>query len=136
MRRNMMGVLGVVAMLAALAGTAMAQETQTVWKTDGKRWTRSEEAVKPFVMPATYLKEVAAGEEKAGDVEGFKYLQKRTEKVFFRETPFAEAPKGHQCTWKMVYENKAVNKVHFCNVNGAQQACPGTNAAGECLGKK
>jgi hypothetical protein len=136
MRRNLMAVLGVAALVAALAGPAMAQEKDYVWKTDGKRYWRTEEIVKPFVMPATYLKELAAGEEKAGDVEGFKYLGKRTEKVFFRETAFAEAPKGHECTWKMVYEKKYVNKVHFCEVNGAEQACPGMNAAGECLGKK
>lgn len=136
MRRNMMALFGVAALLAALAGPAVAQEKEWVWKTDGKRYWRTEELVKPFVMPKTYLKELAAGEEKAGDVEGFKYLGKRTEKVFFRETPFAEAPKGHECTWKMVYEKKQVNTLNFCQVNGAEQACPGMNAAGECVGKK
>ena len=136
MDRKLMGVLGAVALLAAVAAPAMAQEKDWVWKTDGKRYWRVEEIVKPFVMPATYLKEVPAGEEKAGDVQGFKYIGKRTEKVFFRETPFAEGPKGHECTWKMVYEKKQVNKLHHCLVNGAEQACPGMNAAGECLGKK
>jgi hypothetical protein len=136
MCRKLMGVLGVAALVGALAGPAVAQEKDYVWKTDGKRWTRTEEVVKPFVMPATYLKEVPAGEEKAGDIEGFKYLGKRTEKVFFRETPFAEAPKGHECTWKMVYEKKVTTKVHFCLMNGAEKACPGMNAAGECLGMK
>jgi len=53
MRRNMMGVLGVLALLAALASPAVAQEKDYVWKTDGKRWTRTEEFVKPFEMPAT-----------------------------------------------------------------------------------
>ena len=136
MCRKLMAVLGVAALLAALAGPAVAQEKEWVWKTDGKRYWRTEEAVKPFVMPATYLKEVPAGEEKAGDIEGLKYVGKRTEKVFFRETPFAEAPKGHECTWKMVYEKKAVYKLHFCFKNGVEMACPGMNAAGECLGMK
>ena len=136
MFRKLMGVLGVAAFMAALAGPAVAQEKEFVWKTNGKQYFRTEEFVKPFVMPATYLKEVPAGEAKAGDVQGFKYLGKRTEIVYFRETPFAEAPKGHECSWKMVYELKAVNKLHFCQVNGAEQACPGMNAAGECLGKK
>ncbi len=138
MLTKLMGVLGVAAFVAALAGPAVAQEEKKdwVWHTNGKRYWRTEEIVKPFVMPATYLKEVPAGEEKAGDVQGFKYLGKRTEKVFFRETPFAEAPKGHECSWRMVYEKKQVNKYHHCIVNGAEQACPGMNAAGECLGKK
>ena len=52
------------------------------------------------------------------------------------KTPFDQVPKGHVCTWKMVYENKAANKLYFCEVNGAEQACPGMNAAGECLSKK
>ena len=136
MRRNLMGFLGVVALLAVLAGPAMAQETQTVWRSDGKHWSRSEEAVKPFAMPTTYLMEVAAGAEKAGDVQGFKYLGKHTEFVYFREMPFAAAPKGHECTWKMVYEKKSVYKQHFCLENGVEKTCPGMNAAGECLGKK
>jgi hypothetical protein len=135
MGRKLMGVLGAAALLLALAGPAVAQEKDYSWKTDGKRYFR-EETVKPAVMPTTYMKEVAAGEEKAGDIESFKYTGKRTEKVFFRETPFAQAQKGHECTWKMVYEKKAVYQNHFCLVNGAEQACPGMNAAGECLGKK
>ena len=137
MRRNMMGLLGVVTMLAALAGSALAQETQTVWKTDGTRWSHSEEIVKPFVMPATTRIEVAAGEQKEGDVQGFKYTAKRTETVYFREGPLANNPaKGHECTWKMVYEKKSSFKQHFCLVDGLSQNCPGMNAAGECLGKK
>ena len=135
MRRNLMGALGVGAMLAALAGPAMAQETQTVWKTDGKRWTRTEEMVKPFAMPTTQRIEVA--EKQEGDILGFKYVGKRMEPVYFREVPLAnEMAKGHECTWKMVYEKKQMNKVHFCLDNGVAKTCPGMNAAGECLGKK
>ena len=136
MCRKLMSMLGVAALLAALAGPAVAQEKDYVWKSDGKRYFRTEEIVKPFAMPTTYLKELAPGEEKEGDTYGFKYLGKEYVKVFFREMPFAEAPKGHECTWKMVYEKKTVYKNHFCFVNGAEQACPGMNAAGECLGKK
>jgi len=136
MCRKAMGALGVLALLAALATPAVAQEKEYGWKTDGKRYWRTEEATAPVPMPATYLKEVPAGEEKAGDVQGFKYLGKRTEAMFFREVPFAEAPKGHECTWKMVYEKKAVYQNHFCQVNGAEKPCPGMNAAGECLGMK
>ena len=133
---KLMGVMGVAALLAALAAPAVAQETDYVWKFDGKHYFRTEEAVKPFVMPTTFLKEIAAGEQKEGDVQGFKYLGKRTEIVYFRETPFAEPAKGHECSWKMVYEKKTMNKLHFCLVNGAEQPCPGMTEAGECQAKK
>jgi hypothetical protein len=131
-----MAVLGTAVLLLALATPASAQEKEWAWKTDGKRYFRTEEAVKPFVMPATYLKEVPAGEEKAGDVQGFKMIGKRTQVAYFREVPFAEAAKGHECTWRMVYERKAVNRLHFCLMNGAEKPCPGMTEAGECLGKK
>jgi hypothetical protein len=136
MRRNLMALLGVAAFVAALASSATAQETQTVWRNDGKRWFRSEEAVTPFAMPKTYLMEVAAGQQKEGDIEGRKYLGKYMEVVYFREAPFAEAPKGHECSWKMVYEKKATSQRHLCLENGAEKSCPGMNASGECLGKK
>jgi len=136
MLRKLMGVLGVAALLAALAGPAVAQEKEWVWKTDGKRYWRTEEFVKPAVMPATYLKEVAAGEQKEGAIQGFKYLGKRTEVAYFREVPFAEPMKGHECTWRMVYQKKAMLKEHFCLRNGAEKPCPGMNAAGECLAKE
>jgi hypothetical protein len=136
MRRNLMALLGVAAIVAALAGPAMAQETRTVWRTDGKRWFHSEEAVQPLVMPKTYLMEVAAGNQKEGDVQGLKYLGKRTEVVYFREAPLAEAAKGHECSWKLVYEGKATSLRHYCLENGAEKTCPGMNPAGECLGKK
>jgi hypothetical protein len=136
MCRKLMGVFGVAALVAALASPAVAQEKEWVWKTDGKRYWRTEEAVKPFVMPATYLKEMAAGEPTEGAILGFKYTGKTMERVYFREAAFASVPKGHECTWKMVYQKKEVNKLHFCLMNGAEQACPGMNAAGECLGMK
>jgi hypothetical protein len=136
MCRKGFALLGVLALMAALAGPAVAQEKEYVWKTDGKRWFRTEEFVKPFVMPKTYFAEVPAAEFKAGEVASFKYVGKQMERVYLLETPLAEAAKGHECTWKMVYEKKYTNKLHFCLVNGAEMACPGMNAAGECLGMK
>ena len=136
MLTKLTGVLGLAALLTALATPAVAQETEWVWKTDGKRWTRSEQPVKPFVMPTTTTIEVAAGEQKEGDILGFKYTGKRMERVYFREVPRTEvAHKGHECTWRMVYERKAVNRFHYCLVNGAEKPCPGMTEAGECLAK-
>ena len=136
MRLRMMGVLGAVALLAALATPAVAQETDWAWQTDGKRYWRVEVPVKPFVMPATTRIEVARGEQKEGDILGFKYTGKTMERVYFREVPRTEvAHKGHECTWKMVYQKKAVNQLHYCLVNGAEKPCPGMTPAGECLAK-
>jgi len=136
MCRKVVAFLGVLAVMAALAGPAVAQEKEYVWKTDGKRYSRTEEFVQPFVMPKTYFVEVPAGEFKAGEIASYKWVGKRMERVFLKEVPLAEAAKGHECTWKMVYEKKFINKVHFCLVNGAEMACPGMTAGGECLGKK
>lgn len=129
-------ILGAAALVAALAAPAVAQETDYVWKSDGKRYFRTEEVVKPFVMPKTYFAEVAAGDFKEGDLPSFKYTGKRMERVFLKETPLAEAPKGHECSWKMVYVKKYTERSHFCLENGVEKPCPGMNAAGECLGKK
>ncbi|MBI3854892.1 MAG: hypothetical protein HY293_04295 [Planctomycetes bacterium] len=138
MNRKLIGVLALFGLLAVIAAPAMAQEQgkEWIWTFDGKHYFRTEGYVTPTEMPKTYLKEVPAGENKEGDVQGFKYLGKRTEIVYFRETPFAEAAKGHECSWRMVYEKKYMNKYHFCLVNGAEQPCPGMTEAGECLGKK
>src|SRR4026208_2073709 len=49
----------------------------------------TEEVVQPFVMPRTFLAEVPAGEFKEGELPAFKYIGKRMERVFLKETPFA-----------------------------------------------
>ena len=137
MNRNMKALLGVAALLVALAGPAVAQEKQMVWKTDGKRYFRTEELVAPFEMPKTQLLQVAEKEE--GAILGFKYAGKRLEPVYFKEVPLAaEMPKkGHECGWRMVYENKGrTTRYNFCLVNGVEQPCPGMNPSGECVGKK
>ena len=137
MRRNLIAILSVAAMAAAFAAPASAQETHTVWHTDGKRYWRTEEPGKAPEVSKTYLKEVPAGEQKEGDIQGRKVVGKRTEVVYFRETPLAtETAKGHECSWRMVYEGKTSRKFNFCVENGVEMPCAGMSDAGECLGMK
>jgi hypothetical protein len=117
-----MGVLGVLAMLAALATPAVAQDEEYGWKTDGKRYWRTEEAAAPALMPATYLKEVPAGEQKAGDVQGFQYLGSGPRSCSFAKSRSPKPRRGTSAPGR------------WCN--GAEKPCPGMNAAGECLGMK
>jgi hypothetical protein len=134
MKTKMMSLIALLA--AVVAAPAVAQETQTVWHTDGKRYWRTEEIVKPVEMPKTQLVRLAEKEE--GAIQGFVYNGKRTEIAYFKEVPVpAEVVKqGHECSWRMVYGKKLTTKYNFCLVNGAEQPCPGMNAAGECVGKK
>jgi hypothetical protein len=135
MKTKMMSVIALLA--AVVAAPAMAQETKTVWHSDGKRYWRTQEIVKPFEMPKTQLVQVAEKEE--GAIQGFKYNGKRLEVAYFKEVPVAAevAKQGHECSWRMVYENKGrTTKYNFCIVNGAEQPCPGMTEAGECVGKK
>jgi len=137
MFRKMTAALGVLALLAALAAPAVAQEKERVWKTDGKRYWRTEELRLPAEMPATALVALPAGEQTCGGILGFRYVGKRMEWTYFQEVPVAPAlVPAHECTWRMVYEMKAVNKRHFCLVNGAQKPCPGMGEGGACLGMK
>lgn len=132
--RRMIGFVAAAAVVAALAAPASAQDTEWVWKTDGKRWTKVEQPAKPFAWPATKLMEV---EKQEGALQGFKYVGKRMLPAYFVEVPFAApAAQGHECTWRLAYEKKAVNKHHFCLRNGAEKPCPGMNPTGECLAKE
>ena len=135
MKTITMSALIAAGLFTFLAASAMAQETRTVWKTDGKRYWRTEEVVKPAEMPKTQLVEVS--EKQPGDVEGFKYVGKHMERAYFREVPVTtETARGHVCSWRMVYEKKQVYKYNVCIVDGVEHACLGMNHAGECLGMK
>ena len=107
MCRKVLALLGVLAVMAALAGPAVAQEKEYVWKTDGKRWFRTEELVQPFVMPKTYFTEVPAAEFQAGEFPSFKYIGKQfpmrnphgrvalvieVEKAKYTKLPFQHTP--------------------------------------------
>lgn len=146
MTRKLLGVLGVAGLLAALAGPAVAQaEAQKkdeccdwVWKTDGKRWSRTLGCKEPFKMPETMRIEVAPGDQKEGDILGFKYVGKRMERVYFRDVPRPEpaVAKGHECSWRLHYVGKRTTREHFCIVDGVEKPCPGMTEAGECVAKK
>ena len=123
MIRLFSSLLGVAGLLAALAPPATAQEQgkDWIWTSDGKRYSRTEGDVKPFVMPTTTTIEVAPGEQREGDVQGFKYLGKRTERVYFREVPRQELAKSHECSWRMTYVGKTMSREQFCVENGVEQ---------------
>jgi len=136
MRRMVMGVLGAAGLLAALGGPAVAldHDKDWVWHTDGKRYWRTEEVVKPFIMPSTMTIEVAPGDQQPGDVRGIKYVGKRTERVYFREVP-RPAPElaSHECTWRLHYEGKRTTRENYCVVDGVECACAGFDKSGACL---
>jgi hypothetical protein len=140
MSRMLMGALGLAGLLAALATPVPAQTSDTdwVWHTDGKRWWRSEEVVQPVAMPTTMTVEVAPGDEQPGDVQGFKYVGKTTERVYFREVPrpSPELAKGHECSWRTHYDGKRVLREDFCVIDGTEQACAGFDRSGRCLTPK
>jgi len=117
-------LLGVAGLLGALAPPALAQDGRKDWgwHSDGKRYWRTEEFAKPFVMPTTTTIEVAPGDQKEGDVLGSKYVGKRTERVYFREVPQGPA-KDHECSWRMNYVGKTMSREQFCVENGVEQPC-------------
>ena len=103
-------------MLAALAGPAVGQgQKDWVWHTDGNRWWRTEEMVKPFAMPGLMAVEAAPGDEKPGDVLGFKIVGKRTEPVYFRDVRrLAPELARHECSWRLHHEGKRTTREHYC----------------------
>ena len=132
MRKLMWSMLGAAGLLAALAGTARAQEeTKRVY--NGKRWEWV--AVKADEKPTTLLVALAPGEEKEGDIPGTTTVGKNTVLVYFRRVPIpaAEVAKGHTCSERVTTVLKHLEVRHFCRVDGAEKPCPGMTKAGECL---
>ena len=129
MRRILMSALGAVAVLAAMAAPAAAQEKERVWT--GKRWDWVEKKVAE--EPKTMLVEVARGEE--GAILGMKTVGKNTEVAYFRRVarPEAAVAKGHACNTRFTTVLKHLERLHYCTVDGAEKPCPGMTPAGECL---
>ena len=125
MRRTMITLLGVAGLLAALAPPAAAQENgkDWVWHTDGKRYWRTEEFVKPpYVTPTTMTVDVAPGDHQQGDSWRMSYVGKRTERVYTREVPrpAPEFAKGHECSWRLHYVGKRTTREWFCTEDGVE----------------
>lgn len=139
MRRMLMGLMGVTGLLAALAAPAAAQENgkDWVWHTNGKRYWRTEEFVKPYVVPTTMTVDVAPGDQKEGDSWRMNYVGKRMERVYTRDVqrPATDVVKGHECTWRLHYVGKHTTRENYCIVDGVEQSCPGFAKSGECLAK-
>lgn len=158
-------VMGVAGLWAALASPAVAQEDRQdcdyrtdhreycgpadacamtcggsdwVWHTDGKRYWRTEERTVPYRTPDTVTIQVAPGDRKEGDLQGFQYLGKRTERVYFREVPrpAPQVVRGHQCTWRMHYVGKTTWRERFCVEDGVEQPYAHYARHGEHVAKK
>lgn len=145
MRRMLFSVLGMAGLLAALAPPVRAQECSQacgqdeVWRTDGKRyWRTTEECTAPFVMSDRMTIQVAPGDRKEGDVQGFQYVGKRTERVYFREVPRPEPVlvQGHACRWRMHYVGKTTTRERYCVENGVEQPFARHTQFGEHTARK
>lgn len=131
MRRLLMSVLGAVALLAAMAGPAVAQEKERVW--NGKRWEWVQKKVAE--EPSTVLVEVAREERREGDIPGMKTVGKNTVIAYYQRMPIPEpaVAKGHTCGERVTTVRKHVEFRQYCKVDGVEKPCPGMSEAGECL---
>jgi hypothetical protein len=132
-----MAVLGMAgALLLASATSAVASQSQRVWKSDGKRYTWSEVTVPYAEAGNTVLVEVPRGTE--GAVLGTKRVGKNTEFVSYLPVEVREAAvaMGHHCSVRTVRVGKNTELVHYCLVNGVPMICPGMNEKGECQAKR
>ena len=123
----MIGAL--VALAATLSPAAPGDAGKDwVWTTDGKRWTRTEQVVRPVVLPTTTVVDVPAGE---GDSWRMAYVGKRMERVSTREVPRPAPPTGHECGWRLRYEGKRTTREKVCVIDGVahpyERAHPGSN---------
>lgn len=107
---------------------------------DGKRTHRINHCVQDSKtqMPTTVRIEVKPEDRQVGDVEGVKYVGKRTERVYFRDIERkADATKDATCSgskegcnYMFVTVGKHTERRSFCEHNNQQVMCG--NKAGEC----
>jgi hypothetical protein len=137
MNKMLMSALGAAGILAALAAPAVAQDAcgDWIWKSDGKRLTRTEGVVEPYVASTTMIVAVAPGDRREGDSWRMKYDGKRTTREYTREVLLPEVAKGHECSWRFHTVGRTATRENYCVVNGVEQSCYGMNNAGECIAR-
>ncbi len=137
MSRMMLGLLAMGAATVALAGPAVAQECEQdrVANPEAKQWRCSDDTEQSYTFAPTVWTEVPRGQQRPGDVRGFKYVGKRTERAYFREVerPNPAFAQGHECHWRPHYQGKRTTYEFYCVVNGVEEACLGMDRYGHCL---
>lgn len=107
------------------------------WSTtyDGKRTHRLDHCVQAEKAPGTVRIEVKPEDRKPGDIEGFKTVGKRTERVWYRDVeqkPAAESTctTKEGCNTAFFTEGKRIERRSFCEHGGRRAMCG--DKAGEC----
>ena len=137
MRRMLFRVLGAAGLLAALAPPARAQECPWECGQDPV-CGMPEECSSPVVMSDWMTIQVVLGDRKAGDIRGFQYVGKRTERVYFREVPRPDPVlvQGHECRWRFHYVGKSTWRERYCVENGVEQPFARHTQFGEHTARK
>lgn len=128
---RMMALMGVLGLLIFLFGVMItlsppakpADPTKDwVWKSDGKRWTRTEADPSPLVTPEKTTVDVPPNERREGDSWRMKYVGKTMERVYTREVERPAPKAGHECTWRMRYQGKRSFREYYCLVDGVERS--------------
>jgi len=104
-----LGLLGIT-FLAVAARQAAAQECerQTFCNADLEQGRQSSAPEDADAYPRTVRIEVPPRDRKPGDIQGFKYVGKRLERVYFRdvERPLSEREPQETSGWHYRYDGK------------------------------
>jgi len=104
---------------------AQDESNQWVWRTDGKRWTRTEECLSTTVaLPTTMTEVVPYGEQKDGDSWRMKYMGKTMTREYTRECPLPEVVLGTEHRWRFHTVGKRTVREDYFVVDGVEQSTP------------